>query len=410
MKQHAKLSPSSAKRWLHCPGSISACDGVADESSVYAEEGTFAHSIAETVLRKFAERKGKEPVSAILKRCAGIVSDCKRFTADAVMLDHLDDYVHHCAGCIEEADWYAIESKVTAVPGKVYGTADFIAVLGNVLEVIDFKYGAGVPVSPVENEQARIYAIGALDKLMTLDQRIFTKIDTVRVSIFQPRCAAGGGTDEISKADLLAWHKAVLLPGVKATEEVDDDPLAEPPRCAGDWCQFCPVKGSCYALKDAALVAAQGVFSDVTELTVAAKQPDPRDLTVEQVGAALTAVPLVETWIKALHEHAYELANGGSRIPGWKIVRKVGNRVWRDETAAEAMMREMLPEGVEPYAEPKLLSPAQAEKRLDVIGKALVATLTHKPDAGTALVPESDKRPAFLPGDVFTNLEETTKE
>lgn len=403
MSDHAKLSPSSAKRWLNCPGSISACEDLPDDSSIYADEGTFAHSIAEIVLRKFAE--GKEPVSAILKRCEGIQSECKRFTADAVMLDHLDDYVHHCAARIEAGHFW-IESKVTAVPGKVYGTADFIAVDVDTLEVIDFKYGAGVPVSPVDNEQAKIYALGALDKLMQSQPHIYKGIKTVRIGIFQPRCAAGGGEDEISKADLLAWHKGVLLPGVKATEEVGGDPLAEPPRCAGGWCKFCPAKGTCYALKDAALSAAQGVFSDVTALEVATKQPDPRDLTTEQIGKALQAVPLVEAWIKALHEHAYTLANGGARIDGFKLVRKVGNRVWHDEGAAETMLREMLPEGVSPHAEPKLLSPAQAEKKLDVIGKALVAKLTHKPDAGTSLVPESDKRQAFLPGDVFTNQEE----
>ena len=408
MSKHAQLSPSSSERWLNCPGSISACEGVVDTSSVFADEGTFAHKIAETVLRKFAERKGKEPVSAILKRCEGIVSDCKRFTADAVMLGHLDDYVHHCAARIQAGPFW-IESKVQAVPGKVYGTADFIAVDVDTLEVIDFKYGAGVPVSPVENSQAKIYAIGALDKLMQGSPHIYKAIKTVRICIFQPRCSAGGGTDEISKEDLLAWHKETLLPGVKATEEVDGDPLAEPPRCAGDWCRFCPVKGSCYALKDAALTAARGVFADVTEIVVAKKQPDPRDLTVDQIGKALEAVPLVETWIKALHEHAYNLANGGTRIPGHKIIRKVGNRVWTDEAAAKKMLVEMLPEGESPYAEPKLLSPAQAEKKLDPIGKALVDQLTHKPDAGTALVPDSDKRPAFLPGDVFTNQEEKEK-
>lgn len=408
MSSHAALSPSSSERWLNCPGSISACDGIADESSVYADEGTFAHSIAEMVLRKYAERKGKEPVSAILKRCEGIVSECKRFTADAVMLEHLDDYVHHCASRMG-AGLHWIESKVSAVPGKVYGTADFVAVDGRTLEVIDFKYGAGVPVSPVENSQARIYAIGALDKLLSSHRVILNAIDTIRIMIFQPRCAAGGGTEEITKADLLAWHKAVLLPGVKATEEVDGDPLAEPPRCAGDWCRFCPVKGSCYALKDAALTAARGVFADVTEIVVAKKQPDPRDLTPEQVGTALTAVPLVEVWLKALHEHAYDLANAGTRIPGHKLIRKVGNRVWTDEAAAEKMLLEMLPNEEDAFTDPKLISPAQAEKKLDVIGKALVDQMTHKPDAGTALVPDSDKRPAFLPGDVFTNQEEKVK-
>ena len=65
----------------------------------------------------------------------------------------------------------------------------------------------------------------------------------------------------------------------------------------------------------------------------------------------------------------------------------------------------MLPEGESPYAAPKLLSPAQAEKKLDIIGKALVSQHVTKPDAGLALVLNSDRRPACLPGDVFTEIE-----
>ena len=66
----------------------------------------------------------------------------------------------------------------------------------------------------------------------------------------------------------------------------------------------------------------------------------------------------------------------------------------------------MLPEGESIHAPPKLLSPAQAEKKLDIIGKALVGEHTTKPDAGTTLVPESDKRLAFNPGDVFDKITE----
>ena len=403
MKKHAKLSPSSSDRWLNCPGSISACEGVKDESSVYADEGTFAHEVAETVLRKFAENGGRVTAATLLKLSKGIVSSCKRFTVDEAMIDHLDDYVHYCAERIK-AGQYWIESKVQAVPGRVFGTADFIALDKDTLEVIDFKYGAGVPVSPVDNSQAKIYALGALDKIMQSQRRVYDKITKVRISIFQPRCAAGGGTDELTKDELLAWHTEVLMPGVRATEGDVEDPLSEPPRCAGEWCRFCPVKGNCYALKDAALTAAKDVFSDTKAIVVAAKQPDPRDLTLEQIGRALAAIPLLEAWMKAIHEHAYETANAGTPIPGFKLVRKTGNRVWKNEAAARMMLEEMLPTGVSPFTEPKLISPAQAEKKLDVIGKARVDTLTEKPDAGTALVPESDKRPVFLPGDVFTNL------
>lgn len=40
---HALLSASSSKQWLHCPPSVRLQENFPNESSVYAEEGTFAH-------------------------------------------------------------------------------------------------------------------------------------------------------------------------------------------------------------------------------------------------------------------------------------------------------------------------------------------------------------------------------
>ena len=35
---HAKLSPSSAARWMTCPGSVILCEGLEDRSSKAADE------------------------------------------------------------------------------------------------------------------------------------------------------------------------------------------------------------------------------------------------------------------------------------------------------------------------------------------------------------------------------------
>ena len=48
---HAKLSPSSAERWMSCPGSVALNEGKDDKGSSYAAEGTAAHELAEKILR-----------------------------------------------------------------------------------------------------------------------------------------------------------------------------------------------------------------------------------------------------------------------------------------------------------------------------------------------------------------------
>ena len=50
--KHAKLSASSAFRWINCPGSVALADQLpAPGSSAYADEGTLAHALAELKLQ-----------------------------------------------------------------------------------------------------------------------------------------------------------------------------------------------------------------------------------------------------------------------------------------------------------------------------------------------------------------------
>ena len=51
-RAHARLSPSSAKRWLMCPGSVKLSEAYPDTTSSYASEGTAAHELAEKCLRE----------------------------------------------------------------------------------------------------------------------------------------------------------------------------------------------------------------------------------------------------------------------------------------------------------------------------------------------------------------------
>ena len=48
---HALLSASSSHRWLNCPPSVRLSEGIPDQGSDYAREGTDAHSLCEGLLR-----------------------------------------------------------------------------------------------------------------------------------------------------------------------------------------------------------------------------------------------------------------------------------------------------------------------------------------------------------------------
>lgn len=52
MTSHAKLSPSSAHRWMNCTGSIILEKNIADTTSEHADEGTAAHFLASECLEQ----------------------------------------------------------------------------------------------------------------------------------------------------------------------------------------------------------------------------------------------------------------------------------------------------------------------------------------------------------------------
>ncbi len=64
MGRHALLSASSSKRWLNCtPSARLEEQFTRDTGSVYAEEGTAAHALAEHKLKRLLKRRSKRPVS-----------------------------------------------------------------------------------------------------------------------------------------------------------------------------------------------------------------------------------------------------------------------------------------------------------------------------------------------------------
>ena len=44
--KHALLSPSSSQRWLNCPPSARMGEHIEDTTSIFAEEGTDAHTLS----------------------------------------------------------------------------------------------------------------------------------------------------------------------------------------------------------------------------------------------------------------------------------------------------------------------------------------------------------------------------
>ena len=382
MSAHARLSASSAKRWLKCPPSVRVKGG-GGGASIHAATGTFAHGIAAQCL----EDPSITASDFLLKRgkVDGFDIEC-----DLEMVDAINIYVEDVAADFKEGDQAWVEmpllQALSRIDPDLGGTADYVRYRPATrhLLVADFKYGSGVYVEVEDNEQLKLYALGAMLECGKV-------VTDVTVRIAQPRFE---GAKPIRDFHFKAHELLDFVADVKAAANLSRDDNA--PYKAGDHCTFCPQARTCPELLKLqhALVAAD---FDVIETAVAT----PGTTAVvdhAKLAAALVSIPAVKERIKAIEAYAYAEASRGVEIPGFKLVDKRANRKWKSEGEVILWAQE---QAIDPYAPRAVLSPAQLEKKLSAdaprgkkkeAGKVL-EPFVEKVSSGTALVPIDDARP-----------------
>ena len=196
---HAVLGPSSADRWINCPGSVALSQGIADRNSDAADEGTAYHFLASTCLTN--GKNAKDYVGSVIEVR---LDDTVAFVANRNDPPFRSSYTidtDNAAFCQRYIDYVRtvalnniLEVEV-AVPISEYtdeqnaeGTSDAIVINQDQQEmsVIDLKFGRGVEVTAENNPQLMMYALGALEKYTMLYE-----IQTVRMVIVQPRAGDG---------------------------------------------------------------------------------------------------------------------------------------------------------------------------------------------------------------------------
>lgn len=389
-KGHALLGASSAERWLNCPPSVRLCEDLPDTASEYAAAGTLAHAIAELKARKYF----LEPMST--RSYNARMRHLRADTAfDKSMDEATDQYLEHLKSLAlarSAPPFVALEVPVDysrwAPEGR--GTADCVMIGEGVINIVDYKNGAGVPVSAENNPQMMLYALGALE----VYRPIFgDSIQTAAMSIVQPR-AGGVKTWEISVNDLYVWAEDVVSPRAQLAWKGEGE------YASGSWCRFCRARARCSAraakmleLEDLSGGIPAGRISDAH----AVEGTDTPILSDAQVGDILTRALELESWVKDLKDYALNAALAGAEIAGWKAVEGRGSRDWENLDAAFTTLQQRgVPEAL--LWERKPVSVAGLEKAM---GKAAFATaadaLVVKRPGKPTLVPSSDKRPPFNP-------------
>lgn len=365
MAKHSKLSPSAAHRWINCPASIELSKNVEDTRSVYAAEGTLAHALAAYVVgEELLSEDNKDKIEKIKKN--------DLYEPD--MNDYVYDYLSYIRSIMDNGvhvkPQIQLENRfvMKSVSSEIFGTADCVIISRNRLDIIDFKYGRNVEVSAVNNEQLRLYAIGAVEFF----DGLICDIQDICMHIVQPRMN-NISTETLTKDELLAWRDSII-PKAKEALKGDSEPIS------GDWCKFCRAKSFCRTYSDQ--------FNTDTPIT------DPRILSFDEIAERIKALDGVATYLKELKEYALSEALKGEKIPGLKVVEGRSVRKWKDQKKAFKHAIEMGVSEDDLYQK-KPLSPPQVEKLIGSKKFDEMAQFVVKPTGKPTLVDETDKRKEY---------------
>lgn len=374
---HAPLSPSAAHRWMTCPASIRMTALVTrpvHSESIYAAEGTTAHTVAELCTRRYVLKtlSQKEFNDAYKEATKGWPLEQRED-----MLTHGKAYAKYLGRLVaaHPHSTLMLEQRLETEIPDCWGTSDAVLLAPGLIDVTDYKYGTGIRVFAKDNEQLMLYGLGALRQYGILGD-----VETVRIGVFQPRLDHYD-TWEISAADLLEWADTVALPAALETHE--EDAHFGPSESA---CRFCPAAGECRARMEAAL------NEDFTQ--------DPDLLEPNEIADILERMPEILSFCKAVEEAALRKAYSENiPLPGWKVVLSGGRRGISAEDAPTAM--DILsglgydPDDYQTEAEPKLLGIRALER---LMGKQrfhdYLGDLAKPPPGRPSLAREDDPRPA----------------
>lgn len=398
-RKHARFSPSGSKRAMMCPGSIRMQEGLPNTSSVFADEGTAAHTLAEICLRDDADPEAFAGMFVNLdgpneQRITDESTGERSFFVDADMVEGVQTYLDTCRDVIAASSpelEYAFEQWVdlSNIAGMEGGTADFAAYdpVTKKLTVADLKYGKGTPVEVPENTQLLCYALGVVNRYHNRG------IGAVELIVVQPRCPHPEGpvrhwpTDAVALLEFESKLEAAAL----ATE----DPNA--PLNAGEWCKFCKAEAFCEAKRKRVLDIASAEFGPYDD---APTLPVVTQMSPEEIARVLRLRHEIGSWMARVDEFAHAEATHGRPPTGFKLVAKRATRKWRDE--AEASVALVAADLLDIWTEPKLLSPAKIEPKMPGKNKAerakALEALVIKESSGSVLAPEEDPRPALKAG------------
>ena len=273
MTTHAPISASKLERIILCPGSYLLEKDLPNPTNAAAQRGTSIHELADLMWNEMA-------------------IDYNEF--DAEMVQIAIDYVTYLKKASSAATFIFLELNLTPHLSRIHpdlgGTADAVFVIDKALHVVDLKTGR-IKVSPENNKQLMMYALGALMMCIKKDIRV----THIFLHIFQPHnnCQPY----YVSFDDMEMFEQELVT-----IAKVANEPTA--PKIAGaKQCKYCRAKDICPTIKNAAIKAAKEDFM---------KDDVKWDDLLEKA-------ELCKVWSESIQTTAKKLLENGAEINGWSL-------------------------------------------------------------------------------------------
>lgn len=370
MASHALLSPSSAHRWLHCTPSARLESTLPEPKRKqgqkdFSAEGTLAHSLSEAKLRFQLNQIGSEEYDKEIE----IIKQHPLYSEELEEIS--DTYVNYIRSQVGGDDKVFVEARVDIGEYVVesFGTSDCVIIGQNKITVIDLKAGSGVPVSAINNEQLRLYALGAYERYK--DE--FPGLKEVRTIIVQPRLESIT-EDHTTLAKLIDWGKHYVKGRAQKAYVGTGEFIP------GDHCQYCRAKSQCRARSDFNTEIARLEFREAPLLSQ------------EEIAEVLSKAQDLKTWVNDVEAYSLEKAVNENVIPpGYKLATTTTHRKISDPMlAAQALTEKGLHE--EQIWEPRKLKSITALEKLANKGQVAswLGGLVHKPEGSPKLVRVKD--------------------
>lgn len=368
MAKHSPVSPSTCERFWNCPGSVQMQEGLPQQTSSYAAEGTIAHALGALCLEN--KRDPMEFVGEELED-GDIIMEVSEDMAEAVTL-YYDTVLAQAKKAGAKKIHIEELLKAEHVDKDCYGTCDayFISGDGSTLYVYDYKHGSGVAVDAEGNKQMLYYATMAMQ---------YGFIERIVMNIVQPRCRNGSEEDRVKTWTVDVNHIYAFNEELGA--RIAETRKKKAKTNAGGWCRFCTAKFKCPSYTKS-LVDMFPPEANKDELDL--------NLPLERYGQmymnAMMFKERFDKWFTQLSDVLYSAAESGTPAPGTKLVKGRKMRKWQNPSLVEKHFAEY---GDAIYSPKKIKSPAQLEK---VVGKEEIEDFVNE-TAPLKLALDSDARP-----------------